>query len=335
MRLLKPVMLSQHSQKWMVYALGGGLGHFQRSLSLARAATQFGHQIHIISNSRFLDFIPWKKEIENSGIKVTVIPYNIDRIKTICRVRETLMNDNYDRLIVDIFPRGIAGELPELMEDLKIPKILVSRFLNPVYVKKFNLQNEIKRYRLIISIEKIAPFIDTRFSKMTEPWLLFNDNELYSREKARIHFGLSPKNDNPLIMVCGTGNKEELNFFSGLADELNHKLKNSKVLFNTPLNHPGQKNIWPFLKFINGVDVVIGTGGYNLVHESRLTETQLFAFPQKRLYDNQFLRLTPYECCKGLEELIYKIEKTRFKKVKRSAYENGAVSAMKMIEKLQ
>ena len=83
------------------------------------------------------------------------------------------------------------------------------------------------------------------------------------------------------------------------------------------------------------MDVLIGSGGYNLVHESRLTETQLFAFPQKRLYDNQFLRLTPNEYCESPEELIYRIEMTCNKKVKTSTYENGAITAVKMIEKLQ
>ncbi len=324
----------QSSQKWMIYSLGGGLGHFQRALSLGRAATQFGYQVHIISNSRFLNCIPWRKEIDNSDVKLTVIPHSIDRIKTISHVREILTNVDYDRLIVDTFPRGIAGELPEIMDDLKIPKILVSRFLNPAYVKKFNLQNEIRRYQLIISIEKTAPFIDSHLSKTTAPWLLFNHNELYSRKRARMHFGLNQMDENPLIVICGTGNKEELKFFSSLADELKRKLTNSDILFNSPANQPGQMGIWPLLKFIHGVDVLIGSGGYNLVHESRLTETQLFAFPQKRLYDNQFLRLTPDECCNTPEELIYRIEETCNKTVKASTYENGVFSAVKMIEML-
>ena len=138
--------MPQSSQKWMIYSLGGGLGHFQRALSLGRAATQFGYQVHIISNSRFLNCIPWRKEIDNSDFKLTVIPHSIDRIKTISHVREILTNVDYDRLIVDTFPRGIAGELPEIIDDLKIPKILASRFLNPAYVNKFNLQSDCLLY---------------------------------------------------------------------------------------------------------------------------------------------------------------------------------------------
>ena len=221
------------------------------------------------------------------------------------------------------------------IDDLKIPKILASRFLNPAYVNKFNLQSEIRRYQLIISIEKTAPFIDSPFSKTTAPWLLFNHNELYSRKRARMHFGLNQMDDKPLIVICGTGNKEELKFFSSLADELKRKLTNIDILFNSPANQPGQMGIWPLLKFIRGVDVLIGSGGYNLVHESRMTETQLFAFPQKRLYDNQFLRLTPDECCNTPEELIYRIEENCNKTVKASTYENGVFSAVKMIEMLQ
>ena len=43
-------------QTWLIYALGGGWGHLNRSLALARVAAQH-HQIKLISNSPYLERI--------------------------------------------------------------------------------------------------------------------------------------------------------------------------------------------------------------------------------------------------------------------------------------
>ena len=37
-------------QRWLIYALGGGLGHFHRAIAMGRAATLRGHYIKILTN---------------------------------------------------------------------------------------------------------------------------------------------------------------------------------------------------------------------------------------------------------------------------------------------
>lgn len=328
-------MQSQSSQKWLIYSLGGGLGHFHRALCISRAASTIGHKVKIISNSRFSNYIPWEKEFQGDSVEVVVIPHTNDRATTIGCIRSQLVNNDYDRLIVDTFPRGLAGELPDLLGDIKVPKILVSRFLNPVYVEKFNLPNELYKYDLVIAIEQLSPFANTSCSKITAPWLLLDHTDLYSKHRARSCFGLNSKDDRPLMVICGSGTEDELRFFYELAIECKEQLKDWNVLLNSPMPASGQKNLWPLLRYMPGVDVLVGAGGYNLVHEARQTNTRFFAFPQKRLYDNQRTRLNPNECCETPQELFAKINSIQKTSPKRDVYENGVHLAASLIGNLK
>ena len=322
--------MSHSSQKWLIYALGGGLGHFHRALALSRAATLNGNKVKIISNSQFACLIPWKDEI-GKNIEVVTVPHTEDKLGTAKLIHNQLNNNDYDRLVIDTFPRGLAGELPNILGNIDVPKFLVSRYLNSVYIKKFNLYAEIEKYNMVFSIERIAPFKKCNNSILTEPWLMYNSDELYPREKARLYLGLESDDKRPLIVVCGTGNQDDAHYYSVLAEKLKNKLSQWNVIFNSPFFGLGHLNAWPLLKYIQGIDALVGAGGYNLVHESRQTKTPLFAEPKKRLYDDQLERLVSNECYKSIEDLVFKLRSCSFTK-KKSEFENGVAQSVKLIE---
>ena len=103
------------------------------------------------------------------------------------------------------------------------------------------------------------------------------------------------------------------------------------MIFNSPVFGMSHLNVWPLLKYIHGIDALVGAGGYNLVHESRQTKTPLFSQPKKRLYDDQYERLASNECYESIEDLVFKLRSCSFSK-KKNKFENGVVHSVKLIE---
>ena len=317
-------------QRWLIYALGGGLGHFHRAIAMGRAATSRGHYIKILTNSRFANLIPWKNEIKKNT-EVKIIPHSANPRETIQQIYNNLNYDDYDRLIVDTFPRGLAGELPALIEGIRKPKILVSRYIKPSYIENFNLFEEIKKYDLIFSIEQIAPFANYTNSISTDPWLICNSNELLSKIMARCRLKIDPKDNRPLIVVCGTGNHSDIDYFNSLTKKLKFEIKDWIVRLTSPIPNVGDLNAWPLLQLMQGIEVLVGAGGYNIVHESRATGTPLLALPKVRLYDNQLKRLKNSETFKSINHLIDQLP-LHPSPNKSIEFKNGVVQAAKLIE---
>jgi UDP:flavonoid glycosyltransferase YjiC (YdhE family) len=53
-----------------------------------------------------------------------------------------------------------------------------------------------------------------------------------------------------------------------------------------------------------GIDLLVSSGGYNSVHESRYSGTPLLAIPQKRVYDRQADRLLASEAVSNLDTAL-------------------------------
>src|SRR5579859_6116226 len=85
----------------VIYALGGGYGHTSRALAIRRCAPP--------------------------DADVRVIGNNWDH-HTIMKTLGALTP--LDTLIVDVYPRGLNGELTLLIPKLKCKKILVQRYLD-------------------------------------------------------------------------------------------------------------------------------------------------------------------------------------------------------------
>jgi hypothetical protein len=282
-------------QCWKIYALGGGLGHFNRALSLGRSAITQGHSVEILTNSRFAPHIPWKAELGESG-DVTFIRSEDSPEATSVAVSKWLMSEEYDRLIIDTFPRGLAGELPELMPEVTVPKTLIHRDLNPEYIEKYDVLGTVEQFDQLILPGEDAPFANIPNASRTEPWFIRDPQELLPADHARLQLGMETDDPRRLLLVCSTGRAEEEKQFKAIIDELKRSLDDWCVRLASPIPGAAELTVWPLLPLLNGVDALVGAGGYNLVNEARATGTPLFAFAQERRYDRQHVRLAQDEC---------------------------------------
>ncbi|MBD1895992.1 UDP-N-acetylglucosamine--LPS N-acetylglucosamine transferase [Coleofasciculus sp. FACHB-129] len=173
---------------WLIYALGGGWGHLTRSLSLGRMATRY-HHVKILTNT------PYATYLGGEGCDVQIIAPNVGFAATCEQVRDVLLNTRYDCLIVDTFPRGLGGELADILPQLKhIPRILIHRDISPVYIHRFALRSFVKENfdAVIVPGEgEDSPLADLPIVHYTSPWLIRNAEELPNRMKARSLLGLN------------------------------------------------------------------------------------------------------------------------------------------------
>jgi hypothetical protein len=323
---------------WFIYALGGGWGHITRALSLGRiAASQ--RQVIILTNS------PYAKHIDSEGCLIQRIPENATYEVTCKLVREIILHTHYHRLIVDTFPRGLGGELAQILPQLQnIPRILIHRDINPQYITAKKLRSFVaKNFETIIvpGEGKDLPFCDLPNVVHTVPWLIRNPWELPHKITTRTNI-LKVDPFKKIILVCATGQVTELPFFNQLALRLHQTFPESAVRILAPnyrLGYP--QTLWvshhPGIECIAAADVVVSGAGYNTVYECASVNVPLVAFTFKRLYDRQHKRASKAYHVQDIESaistvkaLLDSVQLENNKPV--PFYTNGALEAVNYIE---
>jgi hypothetical protein len=297
--------------RWLIYALGGGLGHLTRSVALARAAGRRGVQCTILTNSPFARCLPVTNEL-NLADRLIIIPPEFDREATAARIGAILTEIEFDLLVVDTFPRGLGGELVDILPSVVVPKALVHRDLNPHYVESYQLSEFVKSYDCLLLPGESGPLESHPAAVRTEPWLIRDADELLPRSAARHELLGRVADDIPIVLVMGSGRTEEIDQMHQLADWLRERLvTQAHVCFSSPVgDEDRQRAAWPVFGLYAGVDVLIGAGGYNTVSEARATQTPLLAFARQRLYDRQQVRLTELEQVADRDELLLRLQAT-------------------------
>ena len=343
------------SRRWLLYALGGGLGHVTRAVALARAAVAHSldaspPRIWLLTNSPFADSLPLESELD-CGRRIVRIDPDWSRDAVARYVQELLGKVRPDVTIVDTFPRGLGGELVALLPALRCHKVLVHRDLNPAYVEQMQIAEVLGQYdRLLVPGEQ-AVFADHPHAVATPPWLIRDAGELLPEQEARRM--LKVRSDHvPVVAVIGCGKHEEIKELRELASALTLQLaERAEVRFITPALERKQGSsegassqvtslhLWPFLQAIRGVSVIVGSGGYNTVHEARATGTRLIACPRSRLYDRQDRRLRRQEKVLTIADMhvsvVAAVEQAWAEGPRRvTSYPNGATEAVAAIEAL-
>lgn len=273
-------------KQWLIYALGGGFGHLTRAAALARAALPRFHA-RIVTNSQFAAAVQQAlPEIEILALDPAITVGEVQR-----EMAAQIEKAAPDCLIVDCFPRGLAGELVDLLASFAGLKVFVQRDLNPQYVVDYHLQEFVERhYDLILAAGDTTPF---RRTSITHPWLVRSRHELLTRSEARAFLQLHE--ERPCILVCGAGSHEEINWFGEVAACLLECAPACDVRAISPVrasNCPPQcwRSYWPAIDLFAAADVVIGGAGYNTVYECLACGVPLIARPWPRKYDRQSLR---------------------------------------------
>jgi hypothetical protein len=282
--------------RWLVYALGGGAGHLTRAYGLGRAALARGHQVEILAGG---SFNPWLVE-RLPGVTVTHLDPARGNEACAAAVRARVRRGDFDRLIVDTFPRGLLGELPAL----SVPRVLVARPLVPGYADRAEVRAAIASYDLVL----------------TPDWLVRDDAELLPAAEARRRLGVS--DERPVALVLGTGTHAE-------CQEL--------ATFSAPpsvhLCYFGpQRPYWPALELHAGIDLLVAAAGWNTVAEARACGTPLLARVRPRTYDDQAARVRPDEVWSHPDQLARRLATLAHRPTTPIAYRNGAADAVAKID---
>gem|GEM_PF-838366 len=328
----------------LFYAMGSGLGHLTRTHSLVRKLkTLFKGELAVLTNSSYsqlFDFSPFRlKCIDTScaggpSVKETV---------------ESFVKDfKPDILVVDTFPRGLAGELVHFLPELSAKKVLIERFLKEDYIRRFSVSDFIENnFDYVISVEPVKQHDPEKVpTSLACPVLQRDCDELPSRESARGQIGLAGQNRLILCVIERMQRKDaslytllckvfslikprgfELRFASinKAAEEEDDEDRRRNPLF---ISH------FPLVELLPAVDILIGPSGYNLYHESKSLSIASLYLPQKMMYDDQIRRAAGEGISSPdalLERLSALIDKVRNAKEKKIDYVNEASRAASLI----
>ena len=280
------------------YALGGGLGHIVRQVAIARSLqqqTDGNSKSTIIANSEFASTVAQLVAQENGDqILFELLPPNCLPIDVENLLERLLASQHFECLIVDVFPRGLGGELANCFaKHPALPKILIARNLPLAYLQQFQVESFVRRnFRLVFRIEPEAPFGDLPQSQLTCP-VVFQAAPTEADPIAN-------RQDQHRILVVGSGTAAESEALRKLTDDLrattstNDEDINSRPLefyFHGPNSELSNDQFcWPPASQLAGFDLVIGNAGYNLFWETQLAQTPAILFAQPRKYDDQSLR---------------------------------------------
>ncbi len=279
---------------WFIYALGSGWGHLNRALAFAQVAAKH-RSVHVLTNS------PYAQRLVPIVQTTTLTIHQLPAVESLADARQfvqsLLRSIPYNCLVVDTFPRGLIGELTEIVSEQNHPcRILIHRDLNPAYVAAKSLTSFVRSHYsgLLIPGEPAVPFAELPQAKQTAPWLSRDQTDLVTADGVRSRLNIPAH--KPLIIICGAGQPTELAFFGTLTEQIAAAFPFSTVRCLSAICPPtcaADKWLyhWPGMDILQLATVVVGSGGYNLTHECSALGVPLVAFALPRLYDRQALRI--------------------------------------------
>ncbi len=329
---------------WFIYAMGSGWGHLNRALALARVAVQHRLQyrpIHLLTNSPYIEILRPKLALPSLTI------HSLHHIDSLVVAREKvqalLTSVEYGTLVVDTFPRGLIGELAEVIpSQTDICHVLIHRDLSPDYIESKAIEPFVRNHYdgLLLPGEPTVALAHLPQAKLTEPWLSRNETELPDANEMRSRWNIP--SHAPLIIVCATGQPTELAFFGQVFKQLAISFPNATVRCLSAECPTGCEpshwvSHWPGIDILQLADVVIGSGGYNLVHECSALGIPLIAFVQKRRYDRQARRIRDYahgvNCVEDAIAMIPAfLQSKKTIANNKPCYRNGVSTAINFIE---
>lgn len=330
-------------QHWLIYALGGGLGHVTRATALARAANQAGVACTLVANSALLPLISIEREL-GAGSQVVALDPHIDPTVVAARLENLLINNKPSRLIVDTFPRGLGGELVKLLPSVTCPTVLIHRDLNPQYVQRYQLDEFVAEHFDLVIVPGEEPTLTPteRFCDVP-PFFIHDADELLSGTAAReILIGTHiSHSDAPLVLILATGHREEIIEMHTIAAALAASCSRSAIIRLATLIEPTTAETrsicvrqWPMLPLLSGVDLIISSGGYNSVNEARAVGVPLIGIARQRLYDRQARRLGIAATTAHLDELIAHVRVlSRRTNNTQPSFQNGAHASVQAIQR--
>lgn len=258
----------------LFYSLGGGFGHLCRSLAVARLLRNTrGARVRMLVPRRSLAWVD--PNIEASA-PLRPVAEELSRW-----VWEQLTQFRPDLFVVDVFPRGVLGELPS---GLTLPKVLLTRWVEPEYYRRREVEEALGCYQAIFTSEPFTGAEEFREKKTVVPvqpivWT----SPSCSGEEARSRLGGASK---PLVVALGSGPPPA-------QERLRERLlqfcleRNWQLSFLSPVLGCESKEVGTWLR---GADLVVSAAGYQSYYEIVQAGVPVIFLPQRRKYDNQAQR---------------------------------------------
>jgi len=327
---------------WLFYAMGGGWGHLNRALSLARIVAR-EKPVTVITNCKQFEIISQARRFKDLVRNIEIVLSGSTTEDTVRSVSKAFETDTYSTIIVDTFPRGLIGELAEILPQAKhARKILIARDISPEYVRKYCLIDFVEgNFDLVINPGEGKDSSFSSLAMRTDPWLIEDDHEIPERHSIRENMRIVDST-NPVVLVCASG--KDVDLFAQIAVDISRSISDVSVRLltpNCPQDFPENWWIshWPGIECISACDLVIAAAGYNIINECAALAVPLIALPQKRLYDRQELRTascfrtvrTAAECIGTVTNII---SAGSLPIRERPSFKNGAREAYSLINRL-
>lgn len=172
---------------------------------------------------------------------------------------------------VDTFPRGIVGETADLIPTLGCPAVLIQRYLNPLYLRQFNVAAFVgQHYRFVLRLADALPPQTLSQRTIDVPPVTIRSQRELPRNVMRAGW---------LFLDWGEGTEPYLAVALDLARRR-----------GKPIRVVRRGEVFPPIELMQQAEVMAAGGGYNIFHEAGLTQTPTIFIPGRRMYDDQFGR---------------------------------------------
>lgn len=284
----------------LYYAAGGGHGHVLRGLAVL---SRLGRGL-LVGPSRLAC---WAAA---AATRYAALPDEGDAERvTETRSRWLRTLPVPDLLVVDVFPRGVVGEVAEIQRE--VPTWLVTRHVPAEFYRHAPIREALRSFELVIWTEPpTAGLADLGVPAATVPPVLLGPKPL-CREEARRQLGVA--DGEPLLLTIGTGGAEQQRRLLRLTHRLGRTLRLATRFVSTDIStgddiersddQPGRErgregscrldvvSLFPLARWLPAADVVVSAGGYHAVHEIRAAGIPAIFIPQWRRYDDQAARV--------------------------------------------
>lgn len=179
-------------------------------------------------------------------------------------------------LLVDAFPRGLAGELIHILPGRRALTALMVRALNPRYWRECRLRDFIHaHYDIVFKLSDPAwPAVawDELKGRAVAPVTYYSRNEIADRQTARAMIGLPPE----AVAVLNLTDRP-----------LRRQLPRQAIIIEARR----RPEFYPWGRWLRAFDLVVSAGGYNAWHEIRLADVPAIFLPEEKKYDLQAERV--------------------------------------------
>lgn len=195
-------------------------------------------------------------------------------------------------LVVDVFPRGVVGELAPLLTPRRAPAAwLVARRVTPAYYLHPRVRDAIETaFEQVVWCEEPPDGLAAlRVPQRQVPPVLVRAPML-DRATARARLGVG--DDRPLVLALGAGDPTRQAHLARLLGTIAARA-HAELRFvsdDLPAAHP-VVYLFPASAWLCAADVIVSAGGYHAVHETQAAGVPTIYIPQARRYDDQWWRV--------------------------------------------